>query len=134
MILKFENNLPFYDIRHFQVIIMDYLNCYICNSETQLQNSLRVRTKTKYSGVGVHQIIQTFVKESRFSPNDIVCQRCFQKINQYDLACQMADQIQQEITNTIYATEQEYLSEEPVEYLDEDAHSDKNICQKDFEE
>lgn len=113
---------------------MDYLNCYICNSETQLQNSLRVRTKTKYSGVGVHQIIQTFVKESRFSPNDIVCQRCFQKINQYDLACQMADQIQQEITNTIYATEQECLSEEPVEYLDEDAHSDKNICQKDFEE
>lgn len=115
---------------------MDYLNCYICNSETRLQKSVRIRTKTKYSGVGVHEIIQSFLKEShmlRFSPNDIVCERCFQKINQYDLACRMADEIQQDVTNALYATEQQYMSEEPVEFL-EDTQSDKNTCQKDFEE
>lgn len=115
---------------------MDYLNCYICNSKTKLRNSLRIRTKTKYSGVGVHEIIQSFLKVShvlRFGRNDIVCERCYQKINQYDLACRMADEIQQDITNALYCTEQEYLNEEPIEYL-EDAPSDKNTCQKDFEE
>lgn len=114
---------------------MDYLNCYICNSNTKLRNSLRIRTKTKYSGVGVHEIIQSFLKAShvlRFGRNDIVCERCYQKINQYDLACRMADEIQQDITNALYSTEQEYLNEEPIEYL-EDAPSDKNTCQKDFE-
>lgn len=45
----------------------------------------------------------------------------------------MADEIQQEITNALYTTEQEYLNEEPIEYL-EDVQSDKNECQKDFEE
>lgn len=113
---------------------MDYLICYICNSETRLNNSLRIKTKAKYSGMGVNQIIQTFVKEShmlRFGPNDIVCQQCFQKINQYDLACQIADQIQTEITNALYATEQEYLTEEPEEYVEA---GDKNLCQKDFEQ
>lgn len=44
----------------------------------------------------------------------------------------MADEIQQDITNALYSTEQEYLNEEPIEYL-EDAPSDKNTCQKDFE-
>lgn len=68
----------------------------------------------------------------RFSPNDIVCERCCRKINQYDLACRMADEIQKDITNSLYITEQEYLSEEPVEYL-EDGQNDTNICQKDFE-
>lgn len=115
---------------------MDFLNCYICNSETKLRNSVRIRTKTKYSRIGVHEIIQSFFKGShllRFSPNDIVCERCFQKLNRYDLACRMADEIQQEITNALYTTEQEYLNEEPIEYL-EDVQSDKNECQKDFEE
>lgn len=115
---------------------MDFLNCYICNAKTKLRNSVRIKMKTKYSGTGVHEIIQSFLKQShvlRFSPNDIVCERCFQKINQYDLACRMADEIQQEITNTLYITEQEYLSEEPVEYLEE-VQSERNSCQKDFEE
>lgn len=115
---------------------MDFLNCYICNDKTKLRNSVRIRTKTKYSATGVNEIIQSFLKQShvlRFSPNDIVCERCFQKINQYDLACRMADDIQQEITNALYITEQEYLSEEPVEYL-EDVQSEKNSYQKDFDE
>lgn len=114
---------------------MDSLNCYICNAETQLQNSARIKAKTKYSGTGINEIIQSFLKEThmlRFSPNDIVCERCCQKINQYDLACRMADEIQQDITNALYITEQEYLSEEPVEYLDY-VQSDKNSCQEDFE-
>ncbi|XP_031626363.1 zinc finger protein 184-like [Contarinia nasturtii] len=105
---------------------MDYLNCFICNAETKLENSVRIRTKTKYSGIGVHGILQSFVKESKrlsFSPNDIVCEQCFQKVNQYDLACRMADDIQQEITNALYSTEQEYLSEE-VEYFEE------SLCDK----
>lgn len=115
---------------------MDFLNCYICNSETKLRKSVRIKTKAKYSGTGVHEIIQSFLKQShilRFGPNDIICEQCFNKINQYDLACRMADEIQQDITNALFLTEQEYLSEEPVEYL-EDAQSDKSICQKDFEE
>lgn len=115
---------------------MDCLNCYICNAGTKLRNSVRIKTKTKYSATGVHEIIQSFLKQShvlRFSPNDIICEKCFQKINQYDLACRMADEIQQEITNALYITEQEYLSEEPVEYL-EDVKNDKTTCQKDFEE
>lgn len=69
----------------------------------------------------------------RFSPNDIVCERCYRKINQYDLACRMADEIQKDITNSLYITEQEYLSEEPVEYL-EDGQNDISSCQKDFEQ
>ena len=115
---------------------MDFLNCYICNAKTKLQKSVRIKSKTKYSGVGIHEIIQTFLKEThmlRFSPNDIVCMRCYGKINQYDLACRMADDIQRDITNSLYITEQEYLSEEPVEYL-EDAQSDMIACQKEFEE
>lgn len=115
---------------------MDYLNCYICNSETKLQNSVRIRTKTKYSGVGVHEVVQSFLKEShvlRFGPNDIVCEQCFRKINKYDLACRVADEIQNDITMALYATEQEYLNEEPVEYLD-DAQHDKSSYQKEFEE
>lgn len=44
----------------------------------------------------------------------------------------MADEIQKDITNSLYITEQEYLSEEPVEYL-EDGQNDTNTCQKDFE-
>lgn len=116
---------------------MEYLNCYICNSQTKLRNSVRIRTKTKYSGIGVNEIIQSFVKEShvlRFSPNDIVCEQCFEKVNKYDLACRMADEMQQEITNALYTTEQEYLNEEPVEYLEYVQQSDKSSCQKDFEE
>lgn len=116
---------------------MNYLNCYICNSETTLRNSVRVRSKTKYSGIGVHDVIQSFLKEShalRFSPNDIVCEQCFQKVNRYDLACRMADEIQQEITNALFATEQEYLNEQSVEYLEFAQENDKTTCQKDFEE
>lgn len=45
----------------------------------------------------------------------------------------MADEIQKDITNSLYITEQEYLSEEPVEYL-EDMQSDTIACQKEFEE
>lgn len=44
----------------------------------------------------------------------------------------MADEIQKDITNSLYITEQEYLSEEPVEYL-LDAPNDTSTCQKDFE-
>lgn len=115
---------------------MDYLNCYICNSETTLQKSVRIRSKTKHSGVGVNEIIQSFLKEShslRFSPNDIVCERCFQKINQYDLACRMADEIQQDITNALFATEQQYMSQEPVEFLEDEVRYDKSSCRKEFE-
>lgn len=115
---------------------MEYLNCYICNSKTELRNGVRIKTKTKYSATGVHEIIQSFLKQShvlRFSPNDIICERCYQRINQYDLACRMADEIQQEITNTLYITEQEYLSEEPVEFLD-DVRIENATHQKDFEE
>lgn len=115
---------------------MDSLNCYICNAKTKLASSVRIKSKTKYSGIGIHEIIQTFLKEThmlRFSPNDIVCGTCYRKINQYDCACRMADEIQKEITNSLYITEQEYLSEEPVEYL-VDVPSDINACQKEFEE
>lgn len=115
---------------------MDYLNCYICNAKTKLQTSIRIKSRTKYSNTKIHEIIQSFLKEThmlRFSPNDIVCERCCRKINQYDLACRMADEIQEDITNSLYITEQEYLSEEPVEYL-EDVQNDTNIYQKDFEE
>lgn len=115
---------------------MDFLNCYICNAETKLEASVRIKTKTRYSGVGMNEIIQTFLKEThmlRFSPNDIVCIRCVQKINQYDLACRMANEIQQDIINSLYVTEQQCLSEQPVEFL-VDVHVDKDSCEKDFEE
>lgn len=116
---------------------MEYLNCYVCNSETKLQNSVRIRSKTKYSGVGIHEVIQSFLKEShvlRFSPNDIVCEQCLRKVNRYDLACRIADEIQQEITSSLFATEQEYLNEQSVEYLEFSQDNDKTICEKDFEE
>lgn len=117
---------------------MDYLNCYICNAETKIQCSVRIRTKTKYSGIGVHGILQSFMKETKrlsFSVNDIVCERCFRKVNQYDLACRMADEIQQDITNALLSTEQEYLSEE-IEYLDDSSldKQSKATLTTDFEE
>lgn len=115
---------------------MDSLNCYICNASTDLCKSIRIKSKTKYSGTGVHEIIQSFLKEThtlRFSPNDIVCEQCYQKINQYDLAYRMAGEIQKDITSLLYTTEQEYLSEEPVEYLEDD-ETDAFTCQKDFDE
>lgn len=114
---------------------MDCLNCIVCNVQTSLQTSYRMRTKTKYSGTSIHEIIQNFLKSThllRHSANDVVCQECYDKLNQYDLACRMTKEIQQDITNALYATEQEYLNEEDyVEYLEE---QDFSTCQSDFDE
>lgn len=114
---------------------MNYLNCYICNAKSKLQSSIRIKSRTKYSNTKIHEIIQGFLKEThmlRFSPNDIVCERCCRKVNQYDLACRMADEIQKDITNSLHITEQEYSSVFTIEYL-EDGQNDTNSCQKDFE-
>lgn len=95
-----------------------------------------MRTKTKYSSFGIHEIIQSFLKDThtlRFSANDIICEECFKKLNQYDLACRMSEEIKSEITESLYATEQVFLSDEPVEYLLDDAN-DLNIFQNDFDE
>lgn len=115
---------------------MDFLNCYICNKQTKPANGVRMRAKTKYSAMGVHEIIQGFLKEThllRFSANDVICAKCFQKLNQYDLACRMAEEIQQEITNSLHATEQVFLSDETVEYLVDDS-IEENIIECDFKE
>lgn len=115
---------------------MDSLNCYICNASTKILTCVRIKSKTKYSGIGIYEIIQSFLKEThtlRFSPNDIVCEQCYRKINQYDLACRMAEEIQKDITSSLYITEQEYLSEEPLEYL-QDVQNDAYTCQKEFDE
>lgn len=117
---------------------MDFLNCYICNVQTKLPGSYRMRTKTKYSGTSVYEIVQNFLKSThllRYSANDVICEQCYRKLNQYDLACRMSSEIQQEITNALYATEQEYLNEdETVEYLEDPTIDDASACQADFDE
>lgn len=115
---------------------MDHLNCYICNKKTKIQNSIKIRAKTKYTNISINEIVSSFLKEThllRFSSNDIVCPDCYQKLNKYDFACRMASEIQQEITDTLYATEHEYLYDESSEYL-EDGKNDINELQNDFNE
>lgn len=115
---------------------MEFLNCYICNHQINPKNGVRMRAKTKYSETGVHELIQGFLKDThllRFSANDIVCDKCYEKLNHYDLACRVAEEIQEQITNALHATEQIFLSEETVEYL-ADEPNEESIYQNEFNE
>lgn len=115
---------------------MDHLNCYICNKKTKLQNCVKIRAKTKYTNISINEIVSSFLKEThllRFSANDIVCPECYEKLNKYDLACRMASEIQQEITDALYVTEHEYLYDGSIEYLEDDK-DDISELQNDFDE
>lgn len=115
---------------------MDKQECYVCN---QLTNRIQLKTihvQSKYSNTPVSEFIQRLLgdkRATRFSVNDSVCNRCLDKFNEYDLACVTVKRVEAELKETLTSTEQVFLKEELVEYLDSDDEDQSNKVTEDVE-
>lgn len=100
------------------------LHCYICNSsiDRKKQNSsYQIYTPTKYSQTLIAEYINKFLEykqDVRFNQTDSICTKCMDKLNEYDKACKIADRIEYELKQALHLTEQTYIKQEYVEFLD----------------
>lgn len=104
---------------------MEPSNCYICNrSIVDSNKSYRLSAKTTYSDTFIHDLLQSFIKDThllRFSAYDCICNECYRRLNKYDFAYGIANSIQQNIVNAFFATEYESMDEqEEVVFPDSD--------------
>lgn len=102
---------------------MDKQECYVCNQLTKSVQLKTIHIASKYSKTPISAFIQRLLdsnKPTRFSANDTICERCLNKFNEYDLACATVKRVESELRQTLTSTEQIYLKEEVVEFLELD--------------
>lgn len=108
-------------------------NCYICNKLLNIKNRKsyqNIHAATQYSQTPLTEYIIKFLefKEGiRFKDNNLVCQECAGKLNDYDLACTTAERIENELKATLHSTEQAYLKQGYIEFLET---NDDSVDQK----
>lgn len=107
---------------------MDENNCYICNETVDTITGHPIVSKTKYTSTPICVFVRKFLQSThllRFHKNDLICSGCFEKLNTYDLACKTADNIERHIKELFTASEQMFLKEELVEFLESDSEETK---------
>lgn len=107
--------------------------CYVCNQLTKSTQLKTIHIASKYSKTPISDFIQKLLdsnKPTRFSANDTICDRCLSKFNEYDLACATVKRVETELKQTLTSTEQIYLKEEVVEFLeiDDDDINQTDVC------
>lgn len=103
--------------------IMDTQECYVCNQLAIIKQQKSIHVPSKYSKTPISEFIRRLLdatKPTRFSENDTVCEKCLKKFDEYDLACVTVKRVEAELKQTLTSTEQIYLKQEVVEFLELD--------------
>lgn len=128
---------------------MELLLCYICNNAAELYQKNLYKTKSKHSGIPIWDFLVKLTKEkAEFSEyiskaaaesleTRVVCAKCLQQIDEYDLACTTAQRIEKQLldllidTKLVHAYDPLNLQNDEVRFPTSDAFHE-NMEETDF--
>ncbi|CAD7093039.1 unnamed protein product [Hermetia illucens] len=104
--------------------------CYVCDQAVLDEGTDIFTNCTENTKTPINELLEQFVSHSlvRSARKNLCCADCLSRINDYDLACYTAHQVQKELTDLLSATEAKYCKKgdlasdgEVDEELDDDA-------------